>query len=64
MPVEFEPNGQKSSALNGGQEFTFTGAISIVAPCADKAEATSLPPGGSTPVTGRAYHFVTYTVEP
>jgi predicted 3-demethylubiquinone-9 3-methyltransferase (glyoxalase superfamily) len=36
--VEFELNGQKFSALNGGPQFTFTEAISIVVPCADQAE--------------------------
>lgn len=38
MLVEFELNGQKFSALNGGPQFTFTEAISIVVPCADQAE--------------------------
>ena len=38
MLVEFELNGQKFSALNGGPQFTFTPAISIVVPCADQAE--------------------------
>jgi predicted 3-demethylubiquinone-9 3-methyltransferase (glyoxalase superfamily) len=37
MLVEFELNGQKFSALNGGPQFTFTEAISIVVPCADQA---------------------------
>ena len=38
MLVEFELNGQKFSALNGGPQYTFTEAISIVVPCADQAE--------------------------
>jgi predicted 3-demethylubiquinone-9 3-methyltransferase (glyoxalase superfamily) len=36
--VEFELNGQKFSALNGGPQYTFTPAVSIVVPCADQAE--------------------------
>jgi len=36
--VEFELNGQKFSALNGGPQFTFNEAISIMVPCADQAE--------------------------
>ena len=36
--VEFELNGQKFSALNGGPEHTFNEAVSIVVPCADQAE--------------------------
>ena len=38
MLVEFELNGQQFSALNGGPQFTFNEAISIVVPCADQAE--------------------------
>jgi predicted 3-demethylubiquinone-9 3-methyltransferase (glyoxalase superfamily) len=38
MLVEFELNGQKFSGLNGGPEYTFSLAVSIVAPCADQAE--------------------------
>ena len=38
MLVEFELNGQKFSALNGGPQFKFNEAISIVVPCADQAE--------------------------
>ena len=38
MLVEFELNGQKFSALNGGPQFTFNEAISIVVPCTDQAE--------------------------
>ncbi len=36
--VEFELNGQKFSALNGGPQFTFNEAVSIVVPCADQSE--------------------------
>ncbi len=38
MLVEFELNGQKFSALNGGPQFTFNEAVSIVVPCEDQAE--------------------------
>ena len=38
MLVEFELNGQKFSALNGGPQFTFNESVSIVVPCADQAE--------------------------
>ena len=38
MLVEFELNGQKFSGLNGGPQYTFSEAISIVVPCADQAE--------------------------
>jgi predicted 3-demethylubiquinone-9 3-methyltransferase (glyoxalase superfamily) len=38
MLVEFALNGQKFSALNGGPQFTFNEAVSIVVPCADQAE--------------------------
>jgi predicted 3-demethylubiquinone-9 3-methyltransferase (glyoxalase superfamily) len=38
MLVEFELDGQKFSALNGGPQFTFNEAVSIVVPCADQAE--------------------------
>jgi predicted 3-demethylubiquinone-9 3-methyltransferase (glyoxalase superfamily) len=38
MLVEFELNGQKFSALNGGPQYTFNEAVSIVVPCADQAE--------------------------
>jgi predicted 3-demethylubiquinone-9 3-methyltransferase (glyoxalase superfamily) len=36
--VEFELNGQKFSALNGGPAHTFNEAVSIVVRCADQAE--------------------------
>ena len=36
--VEFELNGQKFSGLNGGAQFKFNEAVSIVVPCADQAE--------------------------
>jgi predicted 3-demethylubiquinone-9 3-methyltransferase (glyoxalase superfamily) len=38
MLVEFELNGNKFAALNGGPQFTFNEAVSIVVPCADQAE--------------------------
>lgn len=38
MTVEFELNGQKFVALNGGPEFTFSEAISFQIPCADQDE--------------------------
>src|ERR1700744_2488246 len=38
MTVEFELNGQKFLALNGGPEFPFTEAVSFQIPCADQAE--------------------------
>jgi len=38
ITVEFELNGQKFVALNGGPEFTFTEAISFQIPCADQEE--------------------------
>ncbi|WP_236793901.1 VOC family protein [Amycolatopsis sp. GM8] len=38
MTVEFELNGQKFIALNGGPEFRFTEAISFQIPCADQEE--------------------------
>ena len=38
MLVEFELNGQKFSALNGGPQHKFNEAVSIVVPCADQAE--------------------------
>ena len=52
--VEFELNGQKFSALNGGPQYTFNEAISIVVPCADQAEVDyywdSLLAGGGQPI--------------
>jgi predicted 3-demethylubiquinone-9 3-methyltransferase (glyoxalase superfamily) len=38
MTVDFELNGQKFLALNGGPEYSFTPAISLVVECADQAE--------------------------
>ena len=38
MLVEFELNGQKFSALNGGPAHKFNEAVSIVVRCADQAE--------------------------
>jgi predicted 3-demethylubiquinone-9 3-methyltransferase (glyoxalase superfamily) len=36
--VEFELNGQKFLALNGGPEHSFTPAVSLIVECADQAE--------------------------
>jgi predicted 3-demethylubiquinone-9 3-methyltransferase (glyoxalase superfamily) len=36
--VEFELNGQKFMVLNGGPQYTFNAAVSIVIPCADQDE--------------------------
>ena len=56
MLVEFELNGQKFSALNGGPQFTFNEAVSIVVPCADQAEVdyywSRLSEGGQENVCG------------
>jgi predicted 3-demethylubiquinone-9 3-methyltransferase (glyoxalase superfamily) len=38
VTVEFELNGQRFVALNGGPAFKFTEAISFQIPCADQAE--------------------------
>jgi predicted 3-demethylubiquinone-9 3-methyltransferase (glyoxalase superfamily) len=38
MAVEFEANGQKFVALNGGPQFTFSEAISFQIPCDDQDE--------------------------
>jgi len=38
MAVEFELNGQRFVALNGGPQYKFTPAISLQIPCADQAE--------------------------
>jgi predicted 3-demethylubiquinone-9 3-methyltransferase (glyoxalase superfamily) len=38
ITAEFELNGQKFVALNGGPEYTFTEAVSFQIPCADQAE--------------------------
>ncbi len=36
--VEFELNGQRFSGLNGGPQYKFNEAVSIVVPCEDQAE--------------------------
>lgn len=36
--VQFELNGQNFLALNGGPEYSFTPAVSLVVECADQAE--------------------------
>jgi predicted 3-demethylubiquinone-9 3-methyltransferase (glyoxalase superfamily) len=38
MTVEFELNGQKFLALNGGPQYTFNAAVSFMIPCADQDE--------------------------
>jgi predicted 3-demethylubiquinone-9 3-methyltransferase (glyoxalase superfamily) len=38
MLVDFQLNGQNFAALNGGPQYTFNPAISIVVECADQAE--------------------------
>lgn len=38
MTVDFELDGQRFVALNGGPQFTFSEAISFQIPCADQAE--------------------------
>ena len=38
MAVNFELDGQRFNALNGGPAFTFSEAISFEIPCADQAE--------------------------
>jgi predicted 3-demethylubiquinone-9 3-methyltransferase (glyoxalase superfamily) len=56
MIVEFELNGQKFSALNGGPQHTFNEAVSIVVTCADQAEVdyywNNLVEGGEGNVCG------------
>ena len=42
MVVEFEIEGQRYQALNGGPEFHFTEAISLSIDCADQAEVDYL----------------------
>jgi predicted 3-demethylubiquinone-9 3-methyltransferase (glyoxalase superfamily) len=36
--VEFELNGQRFVALNGGPQYTFNAAVSVMIPCKDQAE--------------------------
>jgi predicted 3-demethylubiquinone-9 3-methyltransferase (glyoxalase superfamily) len=38
LTVEFELDGQRFTALNGGPDFTFSEAISFQVPCADQDE--------------------------
>ena len=56
MLVEFELNGQRFSALNGGPEYTFNPAVSIAVTCADQAEVdyywNSLTEGGQEVACG------------
>src|SRR5262249_58929586 len=57
MEVEFELNGQKFVALNGGPEVRFNEAISIQIMCADQNEVDyhwdPLPQGGQPVARGR-----------
>jgi predicted 3-demethylubiquinone-9 3-methyltransferase (glyoxalase superfamily) len=50
MTVDFELNGSKFVALNGGPDFTFNESISFMVPCQDQAEVdhywTALTEGG------------------
>ncbi|MFL1376848.1 MULTISPECIES: VOC family protein [unclassified Nocardiopsis] len=39
LTVDFEIQGQRITALNGGPEFTFSEAFSLQVPCADQAES-------------------------
>jgi predicted 3-demethylubiquinone-9 3-methyltransferase (glyoxalase superfamily) len=56
MVIEFELNGQKFVALNGGPEFKFNEAISFQIPCADQDEVdyywSRLSEGGQGNVCG------------
>ena len=38
LTVDFELQGQRFTAINGGPEFTFTEALSLLIECADQAE--------------------------
>ena len=38
MTVDFQLNGQKFMALNGGPQYSFTPAVSLMVECADQAE--------------------------
>ena len=42
LTVDFELNGQRFQALNGGPEFPFTEAASLILACDDQEEADSL----------------------
>ena len=53
MTVEFELNGQKFLALNGGPGRTFSEAISLVITCADQAEVDYS--GTGWPTAGRKW---------
>jgi predicted 3-demethylubiquinone-9 3-methyltransferase (glyoxalase superfamily) len=54
--VEFELNGQKFLALNGGPLYTFNEAVSVMVPCQNQAEVdyywTRLTEGGSEVACG------------
>lgn len=42
LTVDFTLNGQRFQGLNGGPDFTFTEAVSLVVECADQAEVDRL----------------------
>jgi predicted 3-demethylubiquinone-9 3-methyltransferase (glyoxalase superfamily) len=54
MTVDFELAGQRHTAINGGPQFPFTEAISLLVECADQAEVDrywdALLAGGGQPV--------------
>jgi len=54
MTVDFELGGQRHTAINGGPQFPFTEAISLLVECADQAEVDrywdALLAGGGQPV--------------
>ena len=56
LTVEFTLNGQQFLALNGGPQFTFDEAVSIIVECADQAEVdyywSKLSEGGEESVCG------------
>lgn len=56
MTVEFELNGQRFVALNGGPEFRFNESVSFMIPCADQKEVDyywqRLTEGGEESVCG------------
>ena len=56
MTVEFELNGQRFVALNGGPEFKFNESVSFMIPCADQKEVDyywqRLTEGGEESVCG------------
>ena len=56
LTVDFELDGQRITAINGGPQFTFSEAISLLITCADQAEVhywSWLTDGGSASAAGR-----------